>query len=285
MKLSTKNRIVPILFTTLVLLVPLSVTAQFSIPGGSDEINVYISKLYTFGFGVGGILAVLMIVIGGIYYSVSGAVDKKSEGKEMITSAILGLLILFGSYLILQTVNPALTTLRNPTVPEIPLVSSDCTRSNTTRACAANEDPLGPDGKCVCYKAIPVSAVCPPEAFDGCLKKNLLAAPTAVANIPNCGSDSDFSFVTDTLSNLGGPLAGLGGLFRALVSCSASIEVTSFTVDASADKSVYQFQWPVFPANKTPADWRCVTYALRQNTPGGRLAEFPLYGTRLCTPS
>jgi len=280
-------------FVLLALVVPFGASAQFSIPGGSDEINVYISKLYTFGFGIGGILAVLMIVIGGIYYSVSGAVDKKSEGKEMITSALLGLLILFGSYLILQTVNPVLTELRNPTVPDIPTIASDCTVLNTTRKCAAAESPLDPQGKCVCYKAVSISETCSSTAFSGCVKKNLILTPTTVTNIPKCGSNSEVKFVTGILSSfgdssspLGGPLAGLAGLFRTLVSCSASIEVTSFTIDPgpfSNTDGVYQFQWPVFPANKTPAEAVCVTYALRQNKPGGRLAEFPLYGTRLCT--
>jgi|GEM_PF-1828818 hypothetical protein len=294
-----KNRILSLLFALIVLTVPFGASAQFTIPGGSDEINVYILKLYQFGFGIGGILAVLMIVIGGIYYSVSGAVDKKSEGKEMITSALLGLLILFGSYLILQTVNPVLLNLQNPAVPEVPLIESDCTAQDTTlHKCAPNETPLDPQGKCVCYKEITLSAKCPSPAFSssGCLKKNLLMTQTTITNIPNCGSNSEFAFVTSLLSSfgdgsspLGGPLAGLAGLFRALVSCSDSVSVVSFSVNnpsvfTPVPVGVFQFQWPVFPANKTPDDWVCVTYALRENKPGGRLAEFPLYGTRLCTP-
>jgi|GEM_PF-3513787 len=80
----------------------------------STSIIEYIVKFYKFGIAIVGIVAVGMIVAGGIYISMSGAVDKKSEGKEMITSAILGITLLFGSYIILRTINPDLVNLKDP---------------------------------------------------------------------------------------------------------------------------------------------------------------------------
>jgi len=80
----------------------------------STSIVEYIVKFYKFGIAIVGIVAVGMIVAGGIYISMSGAVDKKSEGKEMITSAILGIVLLFGSYIILRTINPDLVNLKDP---------------------------------------------------------------------------------------------------------------------------------------------------------------------------
>lgn len=83
-----------------------------SFPGESDKgIPAFIASFYNFGLMIGGVLAVGMITVGAIYYSISGAVDKQAEAKSMITSALLGLALLFGSYLILNTVNPKLTTL------------------------------------------------------------------------------------------------------------------------------------------------------------------------------
>jgi len=89
---------------------------------GSTGIVQYIIRLYQFGIGIVGIIAVGMIVAGGIYISTSGAVDKRSEGKDMITSAILGIVLLFGSYIILRTINPDLVNLslsvaNNPNPP------------------------------------------------------------------------------------------------------------------------------------------------------------------------
>jgi hypothetical protein len=77
-------------------------------------IGDYINRIYTWSLGVGAVLAVGMIVWGGIYISVSGAIDKQGEGKSMVTNAILGLVLLFGSFLILNTVNPQIVALSDP---------------------------------------------------------------------------------------------------------------------------------------------------------------------------
>jgi hypothetical protein len=84
-------------------------------PTPTQNIPEYIQNLYRTALIISGILAVVMIVAGSIYISVSGASpDKQSEGKDMITQAIWGLLLLFGSYLILQTINPELVKLKSP---------------------------------------------------------------------------------------------------------------------------------------------------------------------------
>ncbi len=84
----------------------------------------YIQTLYTFALGVGGILAVGMIIWGSIYISISGSVDKEREGRSFITSALLGLVILFSAFLILKTINPNLTTLTPPSAPAVTLPSA-----------------------------------------------------------------------------------------------------------------------------------------------------------------
>jgi hypothetical protein len=59
---------------------------------------------------LGGMVAVLFLVLGGITYMVSEVVTKRSKARERIKAAVWGLLILLCSYIILYTVNPALTT-------------------------------------------------------------------------------------------------------------------------------------------------------------------------------
>ncbi|MFH1161698.1 MAG: pilin [Candidatus Jorgensenbacteria bacterium] len=82
------------------------------------NISQAIIRFYQFAVAIAGILAVGMIVAGSVYYSVSaGSPDRQSEGKDMITSAIWGIVLLFGSYLILNTVNPRLTALEQPYTP------------------------------------------------------------------------------------------------------------------------------------------------------------------------
>lgn len=79
---------------------------------GGSSVPTFIHDLYLFAIGIAGVLAVGAIVIGGIMYSISGAVDKKNSAKEIIVGALWGLLLLLGSYIILRTVNPELVTLQ-----------------------------------------------------------------------------------------------------------------------------------------------------------------------------
>lgn len=110
---------------------PANAAINFSFPcppsgmglGGCVEsetsIPNYILRFYQFGVGIAGILAVGMIVVGAITISLSGAIDKQKEGKDMIKNAIWGVVLLLGSYLILNTVNPELTKLKEPALPKL----------------------------------------------------------------------------------------------------------------------------------------------------------------------
>lgn len=84
------------------------------------NISQSIIRIYQFAVGIAGVLAVGMIVAGSLYWSASaGSPDKQREGKDMITSALWGLILLFGSYVILNTINPRLVALEQPDVPEL----------------------------------------------------------------------------------------------------------------------------------------------------------------------
>lgn len=59
-------------------------------------------------------LALLLIIIGGVMMIVSGgSEDNYKKGKTIITSAIVGLLIIWGSWLIIDTIMSGLTSLGN----------------------------------------------------------------------------------------------------------------------------------------------------------------------------
>ena len=58
--------------------------------------------------GFAAVLAMVMIVMGGIEYMTSELISSKEEGRERIIHAVLGLLIALGAYLILNTINPQL---------------------------------------------------------------------------------------------------------------------------------------------------------------------------------
>ncbi len=107
----------------------------------SSTLNGYIQLLYRFGLGIGGILAVGMIVWGSILISISGSVDKEREGRDFITSALFGLVLLFGAYLLLNQINPSLTSLVPPSAPAVTSAApttqqpcNNCANISTTNA-------------------------------------------------------------------------------------------------------------------------------------------------------
>lgn len=69
--------------------------------------------IFVLGLGLGGILAFAMIVFAGLEWSLSGANPSlQQDAKDRIFNAVFGLLLLLGSFVILNTINPALVSLR-----------------------------------------------------------------------------------------------------------------------------------------------------------------------------
>jgi hypothetical protein len=79
----------------------------------TKNITRYIIGLYYVIIGLSGVLAVLFIVIGGFIYISSDSFKDKGKGKAWIQNALWGLLLVLGSALILQTINPNLLRLSN----------------------------------------------------------------------------------------------------------------------------------------------------------------------------
>ena len=71
----------------------------------------YLNVMIDIFIGIAAVLAMLMIVIGGIEYMTSELASSKESGKSKITQAVLGLLLVLGAWLILNTLNPKLLSL------------------------------------------------------------------------------------------------------------------------------------------------------------------------------
>jgi len=86
------------------------------------SISSYITRLYQFGLMISGLVALGVIMYGAVLYTLSaGNVASKEEGKEWMKSAIYGVVLLFGAYLILYTINPNLVRLSNPDISPVNL--------------------------------------------------------------------------------------------------------------------------------------------------------------------
>lgn len=77
----------------------------------------YLQEIYRFGMVIVSILAVVMIIYGGITWTTSfGIPEKIKKAQGIIAGAIIGLLLILGSYIILNTLNPQIL---NDTIPNI----------------------------------------------------------------------------------------------------------------------------------------------------------------------
>ncbi len=76
-----------------------------------------IANFYTWALGIGALVALLVLIYGGIVYTTSAGNESRiGEAKEWVFGALIGLFLLFGSYLILNTINPELTKLKDITL-------------------------------------------------------------------------------------------------------------------------------------------------------------------------
>lgn len=75
----------------------------------TTDIQTYIPGIFNLTIGIAGVLAVLMILIGGVEYITTDAIQGKHDGKKRINNALLGLLLVLVSWILLRTINPKLT--------------------------------------------------------------------------------------------------------------------------------------------------------------------------------
>lgn len=108
-------------FLTLLLILPLFVFAQETfvpltkggIPGiqTGTSFSGFLNATFKLGLAVAATLAVVMITIGGLQYMSTDSISGKTEGRDKIQNAVIGLLIALLIWIILFTINPNLLKL------------------------------------------------------------------------------------------------------------------------------------------------------------------------------
>lgn len=105
-------------------------TISMGIPGVNDNgpsapPGAWVANFYQFALLISGVLAFGAIVYGGVLHATSaGNPSRQSEGKAWIMSALLGLLLLGGAYIILHTINPDLVTLNITGLAPLPPIKN-----------------------------------------------------------------------------------------------------------------------------------------------------------------
>jgi hypothetical protein len=112
---------------------PIPITTEIQIPGAGllplDKGNTdgkirdladYIGRFYNFAIAIVGMIAAVMLIIGGFQYLTSGGdPGKVAAGKKRIIDALVGIVLALSAYTILFTVNPALLTFRLPNLSPV----------------------------------------------------------------------------------------------------------------------------------------------------------------------
>jgi len=82
--------------------------------GTEPTLSSYIRGIYVFALALVIIAALGTLVVGGFMYMLSGTITTQEKAKEYIWAAIGGLILALAAYLILYTINPDLTKLKEP---------------------------------------------------------------------------------------------------------------------------------------------------------------------------
>jgi len=123
-----------------------------------------IKYLYGWAIGLGGLAAFIVLIIAGFQYLTStGDPTKMREAMARIQSAGLGLVLLLTSVLILNTINPALTTLR-PLTLDLESLQAEVSCNNTDEC----QKKFGKNYAC-CLEGSADGQECQPEDNNKCV--------------------------------------------------------------------------------------------------------------------
>lgn len=95
------------------------ITTQVAFAGRTQFLHIgdFIHTIYKYAVAIAGIVATFMLIIAGFQWVTSaGNSESISSAKKRITGAVTGLLIAYLSFVILNSLNPALVNLRLPQV-------------------------------------------------------------------------------------------------------------------------------------------------------------------------
>lgn len=90
----------------------------------SGGVIAYINALFDLAVLIGAVIAVFVIASAGFQYMTTDAISHKKEGKERITQALTGLIMLLGIWIFFNQINPDILKLKGFDLPQAPTSSA-----------------------------------------------------------------------------------------------------------------------------------------------------------------
>lgn len=108
------------------------------------DLGNYLNLMIKLFIGICAVLAVIMIVIGGLEYMTNELISHKEEGKKKILGAVFGLVLALGAWTLLYTINPDLL---NTSLSSLENVTVEVTAQNFASSPSTYIVPLGKTGQ------------------------------------------------------------------------------------------------------------------------------------------
>ncbi|HBA36626.1 TPA: hypothetical protein DCZ15_01995 [Candidatus Falkowbacteria bacterium] len=150
----------------------------------SNLLANYIKAIYDYGLAISGILAAIVLMAGGVLWLTSAGNDTKiTQAKELISGSVIGIIILSGSWIILNTINPNLWKLKEISVTGI---------AKRTYCCDPDKGlvPAGEDGTCVLGESCPIDKNCQQvNTSYKCVKQDIVCCEYPGIRYKTCLND------------------------------------------------------------------------------------------------
>ncbi len=232
----------------------------------SNPIGTFLNSFYQIALGLSGILALLMIVYGGVKYTISaGNAGGQEDARDIILSAIYGVALLLASYLILNTINPQITTLTLPGVGFNQVATSSGVSVPITECIPLNAQTADPNNSSTLSADATYASMANPTTYlgGGNYDSGSSADDPATAN---CQNRVFYTRSTLTLtSDKDYYSLGLGNIVNLL-------NFKSGTVVINPGSEIWQY--PYFPGSATTSGAvavgaRCLIYAYQEMNSSG----------------
>ncbi len=169
-------------------------------PTGQAEPNPVgiIGNLYQFALMIGGVLAFVMIIYAAIRHSLfAGNPSQQSESKAIMKDALTGLLLLMGAFIILNFLNPKLTTLQIKSLDKVTTTPPVATTGSNVKACGGTNDGYCFEGKCIKVSDTPLSYAC----YGGETKDGYGCIRAGTQSETVCAADGTLGTCTGLIGN------------------------------------------------------------------------------------
>ena len=146
----------------------------------------YIAGVYKYLIGITVISAALMMIYGGFLWIIGASITSITKGKKIITDAVIGLVLVFGTYTILNMLNPAtvtLQTLRFPIVAHQDWTADEGVAASSGGSSSGGSSKL-PERICASLSDCRKYCICPAGHIDDLPAGKGMASPNELFAIP-----------------------------------------------------------------------------------------------------